>query len=134
MPCTGDRLPPLQTVRADFPHTAFPNLSTQGVHRKSTARRSQWSQAEVLEHGVERLPFRWPEGALTPTLQMADQPGLHVPIQPTERPPGVAVAKLVRPAPQPGIDPSDHPLDGQEGLTGTRQVPYLGAGSGLGLL
>jgi hypothetical protein len=40
-PCDDDRLRPLQTGRADFPHPASPNPSVSGMHREWTRSRPQ---------------------------------------------------------------------------------------------
>src|SRR5271166_5817012 len=100
-------------------------LSVPGMHSEPTLRRLQELQAKALQMGVKRLPFRGPEGALTPTLQVTRQTKQHESVQLAETFPGIAVTEVSAPALHPAVDFTDHHGDGDETPMGTGQLPNL---------
>ena len=56
-PCDHNRLRPLQTGRADFPHPASPNPSVSGMHRESTEVTSATAAGQGAAGGHRTIPL-----------------------------------------------------------------------------
>jgi hypothetical protein len=103
------------------------------MHSESTSRRLQQPQAVALQMGIKRLPRRRPEGALTPTLQVASQPGDDETVQLMERRGGITVAEVIPPTPEVEVHVTDQIRDRDKTTSRARQFPKLVTGTGLGL-
>ncbi len=124
-PCDHDRLRPLQTGRADFPHPASPDPSVSGMPREWTRSRPQQPQAKALQVGRGRFLLRDPIGAVTPTFQPPSQPFQDIPVQLAKDRTGIAVAKIIPPALQPTVHLVDHLRDGHKVPLRAGQFPKL---------
>jgi len=64
------RPPPRQTLRADFPHTAFAETVRSEAYSGKVRRRSWAFKTKVVDVSIERFACRWSVGTLTSPLKM----------------------------------------------------------------
>src|SRR5260370_24072372 len=100
---------PFQTVRADFPHTAY-----RWCSRRQRARRRIPHGATQPVQAVSPEPFPRPRGRLTgtegapsPLHHEAVQPPVDVRVEVVELPSRITRAEIVGPAAQHGVQPAD---------------------------
>src|SRR5271166_5142404 len=80
--------------------------------------------------GQERLPVRWSEGTLTPTLQVANQPPQHEAISTVENTSRITLRKVAAPSRQMPTNVSHQFVDRHKTAATGGQLPHTVAKSG----
>ena len=99
--------PPHQTVRTDFPYTAFAVTSSDGIINED-AKPSRTVQTKVMHVGIEGLTHRRTVGALASTLQVLRQFFQHIGMDCSKTFPRITVTEVVHPTGLPLVDLSNH--------------------------
>src|SRR5260370_37629996 len=72
----------------------------------------------------ERLPIRWSEGTLTPTLQVLNQPPQRIAVRAVENPTWIAVRKVAAPTRQVPVHVAYQVIDRHQTPATGRQFPH----------